>query len=224
MLCLHREDSLLGFSEDEIDLLRRLGPHLGEGLRRGLTFSSAPDAAGLDGPGIIILGTDLTVMSINEYANQWLGEIAGEDWPNRRQLPDANPGRGRTTGGQQTTDASHSGSHAPTQHSRDVDHGPSHTTTGTSRTTYRRDPRARKPTTADFAGTRSTRSHPGTTTSRGTRATRPVHSPDRRRATDLIAHPPGTPPRRLREVRDRQPPRTCGHTLRPQRIAPPRRA
>jgi DNA-binding CsgD family transcriptional regulator len=87
VLCLHREDAPLGFSGDEIDLVRRLGPHLGEGLRRGLTFSSASDAAGPEGPGIIILGADLAVMSINAQADRWLGEIAGEDWPNRSELP-----------------------------------------------------------------------------------------------------------------------------------------
>lgn len=87
VLCLHREDSSLGFSGDEIELLRRLGPHLGEGLRRGLTFASASDAAGLEGPGIIILGADLTVMSINAQADRWLGEITGDDWPHHSELP-----------------------------------------------------------------------------------------------------------------------------------------
>ncbi len=87
VLCLHREDSPLGFSADEIDLLRRLGPHLGEGLRRGLTFSSASDATGLKGPGIIILAADLTVTSINAQAARWVGEIAGEGWSSRSELP-----------------------------------------------------------------------------------------------------------------------------------------
>ncbi|MEO5842186.1 MAG: LuxR C-terminal-related transcriptional regulator [Acidimicrobiales bacterium] len=87
VLCLHREDSPLGFSADEIDLLRRLGPHLGEGLRRGLTFSSVSDTTHLESPGIIILAADLTVISINAQAERWLREIAGEDWSSRSELP-----------------------------------------------------------------------------------------------------------------------------------------
>ena len=87
VLCLHRADSSLGFSEDEVDLVRRLGPRLGEGLRRSLTFSSAFDAAGPTGPGILILEADLTVVSINAQADYWLGEITGENWPDRSMLP-----------------------------------------------------------------------------------------------------------------------------------------
>lgn len=90
VLCLHREDSSLGFNDDEINLVRRLGPRLGEGLRRSLTFSSAFDAGrptGPTGPGIVILGADLTVVSINAKADYWLGEIAGEGRPDSSVLP-----------------------------------------------------------------------------------------------------------------------------------------
>ncbi len=87
VLCLHREDSSLGFSEDEIELLRQLGPHLGEGLRRSLTFSSESDTAVPNEPGIVILGDDLTVISINAQADRWLGEIAGDDLADRSALP-----------------------------------------------------------------------------------------------------------------------------------------
>ena len=87
VLCLHREDSSVGFSEDEVDIVRRLGPRLGEGLRRSLTFSSAFGPAGPTGPGILILEPDLTVLSINAQADYWLGEITSEDWPDRSVLP-----------------------------------------------------------------------------------------------------------------------------------------
>ena len=36
VLCLHREDADAGFADHEIQLVRRLAPHLGEALRRGL--------------------------------------------------------------------------------------------------------------------------------------------------------------------------------------------
>ena len=43
VLCLHREDSPLGFTDRELGLVRRIAPHLAEGLRRG---GRPPEAGG----------------------------------------------------------------------------------------------------------------------------------------------------------------------------------
>jgi DNA-binding CsgD family transcriptional regulator len=87
VLCLHREESALGFNDAEIALLRRLAPILAEGLRRGTAlFAAAPDTAA-DGPGIIILGSDLSVLSINRQAERWLADIADVEWPSQLDLP-----------------------------------------------------------------------------------------------------------------------------------------
>jgi DNA-binding CsgD family transcriptional regulator len=88
VLCLHRADAALGFGEQEIGWLRRLAPHLGEGLRKGIAlFSTAPNVSVAQGPGIIILGQDLAVISINPQAQQWLSDLDNADWPANLELP-----------------------------------------------------------------------------------------------------------------------------------------
>ena len=88
VLCLHREDAASGFAEDEVGLLRRVAPQLGEGLRKGVAlFSTAPDASIAEGPGIIVLGADLSVVSINPRAEHWLGSMDDVDWPAALDLP-----------------------------------------------------------------------------------------------------------------------------------------
>jgi DNA-binding CsgD family transcriptional regulator len=87
VLCLHRERSALGFSDGEIALLRRLAPILAEGLRRGTALVAPASENSADGPGIIILGSDLSVMSINPRAERWLADIADIEWPAPLELP-----------------------------------------------------------------------------------------------------------------------------------------
>ncbi len=76
VMCLHRQDSLSGFTADELALVRRLAPHIAEGLRRALLLSSMsmvdPTAAG---PGVLMLDDDLSVTSMNEQAERWLAEL-----------------------------------------------------------------------------------------------------------------------------------------------------
>lgn len=88
VLCLHRENSSHGFDEEEITVLRRLGPALARGLRQTvavLPASSSPAAE--DGPGIIVLGNDLAIISINAQAERWLADITDADWPTHLDLP-----------------------------------------------------------------------------------------------------------------------------------------
>jgi DNA-binding CsgD family transcriptional regulator len=88
VLCLHREQGALGFAEPELDLLRRLGPHLAEGLRRGIAlYPAVPDGSPGGGPGIVILGSDLSVISINAQAEHWLASLDTTDWDARSELP-----------------------------------------------------------------------------------------------------------------------------------------
>ncbi len=88
VLCLHRQDLAVGFGEREIALLRRLAPQLAEGLRKGIAlFSSAPEASVVAGPGIIVLGPDLSVVSINAQAQRWLSHLGDADWPMHLDLP-----------------------------------------------------------------------------------------------------------------------------------------
>lgn len=76
VLCLHREDADAGFSEHEIQLLRRLAPHLGEGLRRGLGKNPATTRQDEQpGPGVVVLDSALRVESVSAEAEYWLGEL-----------------------------------------------------------------------------------------------------------------------------------------------------
>jgi DNA-binding CsgD family transcriptional regulator len=88
VLCLHRQDALHGFDATEIDLIRRISPHLAEGLRRAVIIRpAAPGGTETAGPGMIILDANLGVVSMNQEAQRWLAEIAGPDWPSASELP-----------------------------------------------------------------------------------------------------------------------------------------
>jgi DNA-binding CsgD family transcriptional regulator len=88
VMCLHREEAPHGFNEEEIVLLRRLAPYMAEGLRKGIALFSTSEATSTAvGPGIVILGPDLSVRSINPQAERWLADIADADWPNHLELP-----------------------------------------------------------------------------------------------------------------------------------------
>lgn len=88
VLCLHRARSALGFDAEEIALLARVAPLLGRGLRQSIAlFPTEPDPGPTEGPGIIVLGTDLVVISINRQAEAWLADIADGDWPAHLPLP-----------------------------------------------------------------------------------------------------------------------------------------
>ncbi|MEV4262409.1 GAF domain-containing protein [Kribbella sp. NPDC049584] len=90
VLCLHRETADAGFANTEIQLVRRLAPHLAEGLRLGLRptafearepepgppdhtvwYAGAPPA----GPGVVVLDTRLRMQSSSAEAGYWLAEL-----------------------------------------------------------------------------------------------------------------------------------------------------
>jgi hypothetical protein len=88
VLCLHREDASHGFDSAEIDLIRRVSPHVAEGLRRAVTVG-AVTATGAETavPGMIVLDADLAVVSMSQEAERWLAEIDMADWPGTSELP-----------------------------------------------------------------------------------------------------------------------------------------
>jgi DNA-binding CsgD family transcriptional regulator len=74
-MCLHRERGS-AFSPDEVAFVRRIAPHLAEGIRRGLLAAAAVDAAASpDAPGLILLAEDDSVISTNAPAERWLEEL-----------------------------------------------------------------------------------------------------------------------------------------------------
>ena len=87
-LCLHREDAAHGFDASEIDLIRRISPHVAEGLRRAAAIGPAATAGGeATVPGMIVLDANLAVVSMSHEAERWLAEIGEADWPSTSELP-----------------------------------------------------------------------------------------------------------------------------------------
>jgi len=85
VLCLHRQDASHGFDAREIDLIRRISPHVAEGLRRAVTIGPvAATGAEAAVPGMIVLDANLAVVSMSQEAQRWLAEI---DWPSASELP-----------------------------------------------------------------------------------------------------------------------------------------
>jgi DNA-binding CsgD family transcriptional regulator len=88
-MCLHRERSSPTFTPAEAAFLAKLTPHLAEGLRTALLIGDARGAppSPPDGPGLLLLGDDLSLAAITPAAEAWLEEVT--DWPPSRELPDA---------------------------------------------------------------------------------------------------------------------------------------
>lgn len=86
-LCLHRDQSSPYFTPAEAVFLRRLTPHIALGLRKALLLGSVTRSQVPDEPGLLLLTDDLSVVSINSVAEQWLMEIAAADWTRKPLLP-----------------------------------------------------------------------------------------------------------------------------------------
>jgi DNA-binding CsgD family transcriptional regulator len=88
VLCLHREDASHGFDAREIDLIRRISPHVAEGLRRAVTIGPVT-LIGAEAalPGMIVLDANLALVSMSQEAERWLAEIGEADWPSTSELP-----------------------------------------------------------------------------------------------------------------------------------------
>ncbi len=89
-MCLHRERSSPNFTPGEAAYLAKLTPHLAEGLRTALLIgdgrvTSLPP----DGPGLLLLGDDLSLAAVTPAAEGWLAEVAKTDWPSSSELPRA---------------------------------------------------------------------------------------------------------------------------------------
>ena len=89
-MCLHRERSSPNFTPTEAALLARLAPHLAEGLRNALLVGGSQGTSpSSDGPGLLLLADDLSLVAITPVAEAWLAEVAETDWRSSLELPDA---------------------------------------------------------------------------------------------------------------------------------------
>ena len=90
-MCLHREDAEHGFDDREVDVIRRIAPHVAEGLRRAVTLgpfrAPAEAAAAAGAPGIILLDQDLALMSMTPGRRGGWPRSTGPSWPSGSELP-----------------------------------------------------------------------------------------------------------------------------------------
>jgi DNA-binding CsgD family transcriptional regulator len=75
-MCLHRGRGAV-FSREEEAFIRRIAPHLAEGVRLGLLVQCAARDDLAESPGLILLASDNTVVGRNSAADQWLWELNG---------------------------------------------------------------------------------------------------------------------------------------------------
>jgi DNA-binding CsgD family transcriptional regulator len=89
-MCLHRERSGPNFTPAEAAFLAKLTPHLAEGLRTALLIGDGrATSQPQEGPGLLLLGDDLSLAAITPAAEAWLAEVAKNDWRGSLELPDA---------------------------------------------------------------------------------------------------------------------------------------
>ena len=89
-MCLHRERSSPNFTPAEAAFLAKLTPHLAEGLRTTLLLGDTQEPSPPpEGPGLLLLGDDLSLAAITPAAEGWLAEVAKSDWPSSLELPEA---------------------------------------------------------------------------------------------------------------------------------------
>jgi DNA-binding CsgD family transcriptional regulator len=86
VVCLHRELRSPGFSAEEASFLGQIAPHLAEGLRSALLIADADEPVA-EGPGLVVLSDDFSVVSTTANAERWLAELG--DWPRRNEPPQA---------------------------------------------------------------------------------------------------------------------------------------
>jgi DNA-binding CsgD family transcriptional regulator len=89
-MCLHRERSSPNFTPAEAAFLAKLAPHLAEGLRTALLIGDARVTSFVpEGPGLVLLGEDLSLVATTPAAEGWLAEVRESDRPSSSELPGA---------------------------------------------------------------------------------------------------------------------------------------
>jgi DNA-binding CsgD family transcriptional regulator len=84
--CLHREAGA-PFGEDEIAFVAGIAPHIGEALRRCVMTERAVRDSAADGPGVVTLAPDLTLVAATPSGERWLADLAAVDHPASRPQP-----------------------------------------------------------------------------------------------------------------------------------------
>jgi DNA-binding CsgD family transcriptional regulator len=77
-LCLHREAGV-AFSDTEAAFVRRIAPYVAEGIRGALLAAGAETADPAEGPGLLVLALDGSLLSCTDAGNRWLEELGHPD-------------------------------------------------------------------------------------------------------------------------------------------------
>ncbi|HKV83494.1 MAG TPA: LuxR C-terminal-related transcriptional regulator [Ktedonobacterales bacterium] len=91
-LCLHRGQtrrgqSQSGYTPSEAAYLAHLAPHIADGLRKALLLGNAPSGKLPDGPGVLILSEDLSIVATTVAAEHWLMELTEAEAGDKSVLP-----------------------------------------------------------------------------------------------------------------------------------------
>ncbi len=86
-LCLHREQAESRYTPAEAAYLAQITPHIADGLRKALLLDNAPLGNAPDGPGVLILSEDLSIVAMTAAAEYWLMELAETERGDRHALP-----------------------------------------------------------------------------------------------------------------------------------------
>jgi DNA-binding CsgD family transcriptional regulator len=86
-LCLHRERATPTYTRAETTFLASLAPHIAEGLRKALLLEHTSGATTPEGPGVLILSDDLSVVTMNPAAEYWLAELVDAEGGDKHALP-----------------------------------------------------------------------------------------------------------------------------------------
>lgn len=84
-LCLHRERAR--YTPAESAFLTQLAPHIADALRKVLLLEHSPLGKEPDGPGVLILSEDLSVVAMTAAAKYWLAELVDTQNGDRQTLP-----------------------------------------------------------------------------------------------------------------------------------------
>ena len=84
-LCLHREKRFTDFTAADVQFFAAIAPHLAAGLRAALLLDPVETAPAVDGPGLLVLADDLSVVATTPGAELLLGELC--DWSQNLALP-----------------------------------------------------------------------------------------------------------------------------------------
>jgi|SRR5579875_865736 len=77
VMCLHREKAHATFTPEEHSFLARVTPHIAAGLRMSLTIGVIEAAAPHNGPGLLLLSDDLSLIALSPAAERLMEELPG---------------------------------------------------------------------------------------------------------------------------------------------------